>query len=237
MSAYDLEEQERIAALKDWWDKWGTWIYLALTAFFLGVAGTQGWKYYQAKQSVEAEALFMSVQKVAQEITVNKEWKKLSDAAVALAEKYPRTFYATDVQLMAAKAAFDGGDLEQAKKHLQWVVEKGRESHRSIARIRLAAVLVDEKKYDDALKALALITDVGFESMVADLKGDIYAVQGRRDEARAAYEVAVNKAEHRSPLKSISQAKLDAFGGAIEKPADKSTDKKAGDKDAAGAKP
>ena len=34
MSAYDLEEQERISALKDWWDKWGNWVYLAAAAFF-----------------------------------------------------------------------------------------------------------------------------------------------------------------------------------------------------------
>ena len=30
MSAYDLEEQERIDALKDWWDKWGVWVYAAI---------------------------------------------------------------------------------------------------------------------------------------------------------------------------------------------------------------
>ncbi len=237
MSAYDLEEQERIAAIKDWWDKWGTWVYAALIAFFLGIAGTQGWKYFQSRQTVEAETLFLSVQKVAQEITVTKEWKKLSDAATALAEKYPATFYATDVQLMAAKAAFDGGDLAQAKKHLDWVVANGRDSHKNIAKIRLAALLVDEKKFDDALKMLGTIKDDGFVSAVSDLKGDIYAVQGRRDEARAAFELAVEKAEQRSPLKSISQAKLDAFGGAAEKAADKKTDDKTADnKDAAGVK-
>ena len=232
MSAYDLEEQERIAALKDWWDKWGTWIYVALIAFFLGLAGTQVWKYYQNQQAAEAETLFLSVQKVAQESAANKDWKKLSDAATALADKYPRTFYATDVQLLAAKAAFDGGDLAQAKKHLEWVVEKGRASHLSIAKLRLAALLLDEKKFDDALKVLAGVKDEGFVSTVADLKGDIYAAQGRRDEARAAFEVAVDKAEQRSPQKAISQAKLDAFGGAAAKP----VEKKADDNSDAGAK-
>jgi hypothetical protein len=39
-------------------------------------------------------------------------------------------------------------------------------------------------------------------------------VQGKRDEARAAYQVAAERAGERSPLKAISQAKLDAFGGA-----------------------
>ncbi|MEI6738129.1 MAG: tetratricopeptide repeat protein, partial [Pseudomonadota bacterium] len=229
MSAYDLEEQERISALKDWWDKWGTWVYAALTTFFLGVAAAQGWKYYQKQQTIEAEALFLSVQKVAQESTATKEWKKLSDAATALAGKYPSTFYATDAQLMAAKAAFDIGEIVLAKKHLEWVVENGRESHKSIAKIRLAALMVDEKKFDDALKILDSVKDDGYLSMVADQKGDIYAAQGRRDEARASFELAVEKAEQRSPLKTISKAKLDAFGGATEKPVDKKVDDKKAD--------
>ncbi len=233
MSVYDLEEQERISALKDWWDRWGTWVYAALTAFLLGVAATQGWKFFQKQQTMEAESLFVSVQKVAQESTATKEWKKLSDAAKALAEKYPGTFYATDAQLMAAKAAFDSGEFSQAKKHLEWVVEKGRESHQNIAKVRLAALMLDEKKFDDALKMLESVKDDGYLSMVSDLKGDIYAAQGRRDEARAAYELAVEKAEQRSPLKAISKSKLDAFGGAMEKPADKKTDDKKADENKA----
>jgi predicted negative regulator of RcsB-dependent stress response len=240
MSAYDLEEQERIAALKDWWDKWGIWIIMALVAFVVGVAGTQGWKYYQKQQAAEAETVFVSLQKVAQEAAATKEWKKLSDAAQALADKFPNTFYATDAQLMAAKAAFDAGDLTVARKHLEWVADKGRPSHQNIAKMRLASVMMDEKKYDDGLKLLGTIKEEGFVSQVAHLRGDIYAAQGRRDEARAAYEIAVNKAETRSPLKSVSQAKLDAFGGATEKPAEKSDDKKvetaSTDKDAAATK-
>ena len=69
----------------------------------------------------------------------------------------------------------------------------------------------------------------------------VFAVQGRRDEARAAYELAVDKAEQRSPLKAISQAKLDAFGGASEKAVTKLADatdgkKTDGKSDASGAK-
>ena len=238
MSAYDLEEQERIAAIKDWWEKWGVWVISALVAFVLGIAGTQGWKYYQQQQALQAETLFESIKKVAKETATTKEWKKLSDAATAIAEKHPSTFYATEAQLMAAKAAFDAGDLAVARKHLEWAADKGRDLHQSVAKIRLAGVMLDEKKYDDALKTLEAIKDAGFAAQVADLKGDVYAAQGRRDEARAAYEVAVEKADQRNPLKTTSQAKLDAFGGATEKPADKdkkADDKKADDKKAEGA--
>jgi predicted negative regulator of RcsB-dependent stress response len=237
MAVYDSEEAERIAALKDWWAKWGNLVYAVTILFLLSVSGVQGWRYYQKQQVVEAETLFMSVQKVAQESAATKDWKKLSAAATALAEKYPATFYATDAQLMAAKAAFDADALTEAKTHLQWVVDKGQASHQAIARVRLAAVLFDEKKYDDALKTLDAIKADAFTSLASDLKGDILAAQGRRDEARAAYQIAVDKADSRSPLKPISQAKLDAFGGTAEKLADaKVADAKVDTKSDAGAK-
>jgi predicted negative regulator of RcsB-dependent stress response len=236
MAAYDLEEQERIAAIKDWWDKWGNWILAAVIAFVLGVAGTQGWKYYQSKQAAEAEVMFDSVKKVAQEAAASREWKKVADAATAIADKYPSTFYATEAQLMAAKAAFEANDLGAARKHLEWVADKGRDTHKNIAKIRLAGVMLDDKKFDDALKTLESIKDAGFQSQVADLKGDIYAAQGRRDESRAAYELAVDKAEQRSPQKAISQAKLDAMGGAKPKAvSDKKDDKKDDKSDAKSA--
>jgi predicted negative regulator of RcsB-dependent stress response len=215
MSAYDLEEQERISALKDWWDRWGTWVYLAVTAFFIGVIGTYFWRDYQVKQAMQADALFKSVKKTAEEVNASKEFKKLSEAANALTEKFPRSFQATDAQLMAAKSAFDAKDLAAAKTHLQWVVDKGRDTHRNIARVQLASVLLEDKKYDDALKTLDGVKEDAFVGVAADLRGDIFAVQGKRDEARAAYQVAVERAGDRSPLKAISQAKLDAFGGAV----------------------
>jgi predicted negative regulator of RcsB-dependent stress response len=245
MSAYDLEEQERIAALKDWWEKWGKLVIAALVAFVVGVAGTAAWRSYQAKQAKEAETLFAEFQTVAKDATIAKDWKKVTAAATALSDKYPATFYASDAQLIAAKASFEGGDLPQARTHLEWVVNKGRDAHRNVARVRLAAVFLDEKKYDDALKTLDAVKEEAFVSMAADLKGDIFAAQGKRDEARSAYEMAVDKADERSPLKAISQAKLDAFGGKTEKPADvktdaksdaKAEDKKDAKADAAGAK-
>ena len=219
MAAYDLEEQERIDALKDWWGQWGIWVYAGVAAFVVGMASVHGWRYYQDQQNIEAEGLFKSIEKTASEVAASKESKKLSEAATAIADKFPGTFQATDAQLMAAKASFEANDLAAAKVHLQWVVDKGRDTFRPVARVRLASVLLDEKKYDDALKLLDQVKEEGFTAMAADLRGDVFAAQGKRDEARAAYETAVEKANDRSPLKAISQAKLDAFGGATKPPA------------------
>ncbi len=231
MSTYDLEEQERIAALKDWWDKWGKVVIAAAVAAVLGMVGTFFYRDYQKTQGEKAEALFADAQKAGQDS------KKLTEAATALAEKYPDSFFATEAKLMAARSAVDGKDLAAAETHLRWVIDHGRDLYRNVARLRLAAIMLETKKYDDALKLLGDVKEEGFASVTADLKGDVYAAQGRADEARAAYQVAVDKSETRSALKSISQAKLDALGGALvtkkdepaktdAKPDDKSGEKK-----------
>ena len=178
------------------------------------MVGVYFWRDYQGRQAAQAETLFKSVKKTAEEVNANKEYKKLSEAANALSEKFPRTFQATDAQMMAAKSAFEAKDYAIAKTHLQWVVDNGRDTHRNIARVQLASVMLEDKKYDDALKVLDGVKEDAFAGIANDVRGDIFAVQGKRDEARAAYQVAVEKAGDRSPLKAISQAKLDAFGGA-----------------------
>lgn len=228
MAAYNLEEQERIDALKDWWDKWSVWVYAGIAVFAVAMIGTQGWRYYQARQALGAEALYKGVDKIAQDAATSKDSKKLSETATAIADKFPSSFQASDAQLMAAKAAFEAGDLAAARTHLQWVVDNGRETYRSLARIRLAGVYLDEKKYDEALKLLDQVKDEGYAGMAADLRGDVFAAQGKRDEARAAYQLAVEKAGDRSPLKMISQAKLDAVGGSAAKPAETKADTKDG---------
>ena len=233
MSTYDLEEQERLAELKDWWDKWSLWIYLAIAAIVIAVGSVYGWRAYQKSQNDQAETLFKSVKKTAEESAAGKDSKKLSEAATTLADKFPTTFQATDVQLIAAKAAFTANDFAAAKTHLQWVVDKGRDTHRNIARLRLATVLMETKNFDEALKVLDGVRDDAYASAAADLKGDIFAVQGRRDEARAAYQLAIDRSDARNSLKPVSQAKLDAFGGAVDvqaadKGGDKPADKPAG---------
>ena len=57
--------------------------------------------------------------------------------------------------LLAAQVNEQGKDAAQAKKQLQWVVDHAGEAGlKDVARLRLAAVLLDEKNYADAAKLL-----------------------------------------------------------------------------------
>jgi len=81
--------------------------------------------------------------------------KTMRDAGGELAEKYPRTLYASMAALVSARFYFDRHENKSAKAQLQWVLERSSsDNFKDIARLRLAAVLTDEKAYDEALKLL-----------------------------------------------------------------------------------
>jgi predicted negative regulator of RcsB-dependent stress response len=206
---YDFEEQERLAELKAWWEDNRLYIFLLVGVAIAALAGWEGYKAWKARQAEDAAALHRPV---AAAVKANDP-KRLADAGKALIDKQPRSFYATDAALMMAKNAFEAGNLAEARKHLAWVMDNGTAELRPVARLRLAAVALDEKKYDEALKILDGNKEEAFAPAVADLRGDIMLAQGRLDEARANYKTAVDKAGPRNPVKGIAETKLSALGG------------------------
>lgn len=209
MAVYDLEEQEQIEEIKAWWKQYRMLILLVVMVAAATFAAIQGWGYYNSRQAFESGELYMQLQGAVS----GGDGKKVQDIAAVLADKYPRTGYASFAALAAAKAAFDGGDAANAKLHLQWVIDNGRDVEtRDIARLRLGAVLLDEKKYDDALQLLAAGHADSLSALYADLSGDILVAQGKPGAARGAYQLALDKSEARSAYRALIQVKLDALG-------------------------
>ena len=208
--SYDFEEQERIAELKAWWEDNRWYVVGAIAAALLSFAGYRGWLYWQAQQAEDAAAMYTPVDAA----NKAKDAKKTTEAAQALIDKHPRSFYASEAALVLAKNAFDAGNLDEARKRLEWVMSHGVEEHRGVARTRLAAVLMEQKKFDEALKVLDGNRDEAFVALAADLRGDIMLAQGRMDEARSAYKLAIEKAGPRNPVRGLAETKLNALGGA-----------------------
>lgn len=207
--SYDFEEQERLAELKAWWEDNRLYVLGAAVAAMLAFGAWQGWKLWQVRQDEDAAALFLPVS----ESLRTGDPKKISAAASKVVATQPGSFYASQAALIAAKAEFDAGNLDEARKQLEWVMNKGAAVHRGVARMRLAMVQLEQKKYDEALKTLDGNDDPGFTALAADLRGDIMFAQGRLDEARAAYRLAIEKSDARNPVKNLSQTKLNAIGG------------------------
>ena len=203
--SYDFEEQERLAELKAWWEDNRWYVVAAIVVAVLAFSGYQGWKWWSASQAEDAATMYAAAAKAPKEQQVA--------AYDALVAKHPRSYYASEAQLVVSKMRFEAGDYAEARKRLEWVMERGVDEHRGVARLRLAAVLLEEKKYPDALRILDANKDEAFAPLANDLRGDIMIAQGRLDEARAAYKAAVEKADARNPVKQIAESKLNALGG------------------------
>ncbi|HQO29936.1 MAG TPA: tetratricopeptide repeat protein [Accumulibacter sp.] len=224
MATYDLEEQEQIAELKAWWKQYGNLILGLLTAASLAVLAWQGWNWYQRNQAAQASAIHAVLQKAIQD----KDMQRVKAASGEMVEKFPATALAPLAALSAAKAFHDTGDAKTAKLQLAWVVEHGRDEVRDLARLRLATLLIDEKAYDEALQHLATPGSAAFAVRFADGRGDVLAAQGKKSEARAAYQSALDKlieaekapgeknslqdARANAAYRELLQLKLDSLG-------------------------
>jgi predicted negative regulator of RcsB-dependent stress response len=209
MAVYDLEEQEQIAELKAWWKEYGNLVLMAVVVVSLTVSGFFGWRAYGDRQGLEAGELYVQLQGA----VGAGDPKKVQDIAAAIADKYPRSGYAQFAALAAAKAAFDGGNPAEARLRLQWVIDRAKDDGtRDLARLRLSAVLLDEKKYDDALAALQTTPVEAMAALYADLRGDVLAAQGKAGDARGAYQFALDKSDAKSPYRGVIQGKLDSLG-------------------------
>jgi len=209
--AYDLEEQEQIATLKAWWDKYGNLTSWVLIAGLAAYSGFTGWNYYQRNQAAQASALYDEVQAAVEA----KDNAKVLRAAGDMETKFGSTAYASMSALMAAKSSFEANDVKSAKAQLQWAAEHGGDEFKAVAKVRLAGLLLDEKAYDEALKVLAGDVAPQFAGSVADRKGDVLAAQNKLTEARAAYQAALEATDKKNPGRQLIQLKLEAIGGSV----------------------
>lgn len=208
MATYDLEEQEKIDGLKSWWEVYGTLAIIIVATFVAGIFGTQAWKYYQKQQSDQTVELFISLQGIDE----SGDSEKIRDAARLLTEGFPGSGYASRAALISARASIDAKDIKNARNQLQWVLVNTEEIElKDIARLRLAGLLLDEKKHDEALKLLESKHSEFFDSLYGDLKGDVFADKASISEARAAYKMAMSKIDKKETRYKIIQMKLDAL--------------------------
>ena len=209
--ALDHEEQEQLAALKGWWQEHGNLVVTALVAVALASAGWRGWSWYQNKQSLEASTLYQMLTRAVQA----GDAKTMRDASGALAEDYPRTLYASLGALVSARYYFDHRNLKDAKAQLQWVLERSRSDDlKDLARLRFAAVQLDEKAYDEALKTLGAEHGEAYAAQYAALRGDVLVAKRQAKEAKAAYQVALDKAgKDDNAFRESVRMRLEALGG------------------------
>ncbi len=208
----DLEEQEQLDALKHFWRRYGNWITGVLVVAMLAVLGWSGYQYWQRNQAAQAGALYDEVERAASAGDVVRVERAFSD----IREKFGRTAYAQQAGLLAAKVQSEQASpqaAQAAQENLRWVAEKASDpGYQAIARLRLAALLVQANEIEPALQQLQGGFPKEFEALVADRQGDVLLLQGKTTEAVAAYTQAYQKFADQDAYRNLVAVKLNAQG-------------------------
>jgi predicted negative regulator of RcsB-dependent stress response len=210
--AYDLEEQEKLEALRAWWDRYGTLSAALLFAVVAAFVGWRGWQWYQGREANQAMSYFEALENATGQQGADA-LARIKAASETLRKDYPGSGYTSRAALVAADALQDRNDPADARAQLEWLIKNSSDQALvPLARLRLAGLLLDQKQYDAALGQLR-DAPAPYAGLYADRRGDILAAQGKKAEAKAAWTEAVKALAGQSVVQVI-QLKIDALGGA-----------------------
>ena len=202
MEIYSSEEQQ-VEAIKRFWQQYGKAI---LGGVVLGLAVLYGFRFYQAEQRSQAEqASSRFTQLVEQRAdAASEDWLAQAQGFIDAGNK---DHYAVMAALLAAKEAVELAQYEKAQAQLSWVLANAKEpTLLALTQLRLARLQREQGQLDAALTTLAAAVPESFIALQAELKGDILLQAEKPAEAKAAYQLALEKAGDNA---QILQIKLD----------------------------
>lgn len=205
----DLEEQEQLDQIKHFWSKWGT----PITGVAIVVMGTfaawNGYQYWQQRQALQASALADVVASAVE----SGDQTRVAQAFDTMKADYKGTLQAGHAALLVAQSAVNADKLLEAQAALQWAVDNTKdEGYQATAKLRLAAVLMQDKQLDAAAALLRTSFPTEFKGLAADRLGDVLQLQGKATEAIAAYQEAWKLLDPQVDYRALVGFKLNALG-------------------------
>jgi len=209
IEGYETEEQQ-VDAIKSWWRDNGTTLIVSVV---IGLAGLWGWRYYGESVLANQEEASSGFAQTLAAFEADKA-QGTKEMQTFVAENQGNN-YATLAALLLAKEAVDNSDFELAESQLSTLLSNNEYAELTpVIALRLARVQAELENYDQALATLATINETGFLAKTNEIKGSIYLRQGELDEARDAFQAAVDASEGR--VDPILQLQLDDLAEAKE---------------------
>ena len=208
-SHLDLEEQEQIDELKHFWNKYGSALTWVLIAILLSYSAWSGWQFWQRKQAAQASVLFETVERAAQ----SQDPTLLARALADMQDKFAGATYTQHASLMGARYFAEHQSMDAAEKNLIWVKEHASdEGLVSLSRLRLSALAMEAKKWDQAREWLKKPFPKAFEPLSLDRLGDIDLQEKKLDDAKNHFQQAWSTMSERDEYRPLIEVKLASLG-------------------------
>lgn len=201
-----LTEQEQIEILKSWLKQYSLVI---LAGVVVAAISIWGWGYWQQRQTNilrHASAIYDEM--------LNMRAQSDSPATLMQAKKlyahYPQTAYGQISALMLARVNVAKNQYTEANQQYHWVIDNSKiPSLRQVARLRLARVLLAQKKYQESLDILKKVDDKNFIGLIDEIRGDAYLALHNAAMARQSYQQALEELPNADIIRPLLRMKFD----------------------------
>ena len=181
-------DDEQVEKLKKWWQENGRSV---IAGIIIGVGGLFGYRYWIDYQESQAEAASVHFVQIMEALESSNSATVVEQADTLMSD-YAGSEYAARARFALARNFVEAGEYEQAQSQLQQIVGSVGDAPLSfLARKRLALIQLQLSQAEAALATLSVEFPQAFSASVDELKGDIYAHQGKPKEAANAYRKAL----------------------------------------------
>ncbi len=208
---YDEHEQgERV---RRWLQSNGVSLIVAVVLALGGVFGFQQYQRNQIENQSAAASYFNTLQSL-----IESDQLEMAEDYFAELEQLDNSGYFKLGAMTMAKAYVDAGRLGPAVDIYEVLMTRSDiDSFRGLIGLRLARLLDGQGDSEAALAVLSGPVPTGYEGAWAEVRGDVYMSAGKVEQARAAYQTALDAPSDMGFGATLIQMKLDATGpGALQ---------------------
>ncbi len=207
----NLTDEQQADRIREWLKENGTGL---LGGLGLGLAALFGWGQWQSYEVQIADEASGIYEELVGKIRASDQ-AAANELLMELATDYSKSPYVDQARLRLAKLSLDQSNFDVAASYLEAIVSGSSGAEiLNIARVRLARIRMHQEQYDAALAVLeGATTGSSFYAQVNDVRGDIYVVLNRPDEALSAYDAALTDIRQPPAIdRAYVQAKRDRLG-------------------------
>jgi len=182
-----MNEQEQWEYVRNWVRQNGLWLIAGVALAGLGLWGWRGWQAHQESMYMEANAQYQQMLAA----FGKNDMPTVIKLADQLVKDHPRTGYAEQAQLAAARIQVENNQLPGALDRLQKVETSTPDQElKLVVRLRIARIQIEQNRADDALATLSAVDPGAFAGRFAEVRGDALRAKGDRAGALKAYREA-----------------------------------------------
>jgi predicted negative regulator of RcsB-dependent stress response len=205
------DEHEQSERVRQWIKEYAPAIVMGLVLAFGGIFGFRYWQDHQAGQMALASEYYEVIR---QEIQMDS-LEGAEEQYGIMRDAVGRSAYIGLAGMQVAAAHINEGQLSPAARIYKDILDDRRlRSLWPVATLRLVRILESQGDIDEALALLDQPAPAGFRGAWAEARGDLLFERGRLDEARMAWQEALDNQPAQGGNPRLLQMKIDASGTA-----------------------